>query len=169
MATVQTLTSKPTISLKYTSSLLYIDALLDEGHQIEVLEILMIKLKFSLDLIFHHTFSLATDGRPMNWATPTQNMQTKLYPQLRLLPSFKELKACFGNGNSAFNWNLQERMKKMAESNVHKRKWRITGFLSSGVRNLIQPWKWQEVFGIAVKLIVGSVSKKKNSFKRRNK
>ncbi|KAA8520715.1 hypothetical protein F0562_015013 [Nyssa sinensis] len=62
----------------------------------------------------------------------------------RTLDVIEELNACFGDGRTAYNWNLQRTMEK---------KKRISSFLFDCIKSVINPWNWHR---IAIKLTVVS-------------
>ncbi|KAB2595806.1 hypothetical protein D8674_031256 [Pyrus ussuriensis x Pyrus communis] len=67
-----------------------------------------------------------------------------------------ELNACFGSENNVpFNWDFRGRLIKKNEpaGGFHSRR-----FLTNCIRKLLVSWKWQKVYGIAVKLAMFSVS-----------
>ncbi|XP_059637707.1 uncharacterized protein LOC132279697 [Cornus florida] len=81
----------------------------------------------------------------------------------------EELNACFGNGRSAYNWNLEMTMEKKNDRVVTKS--RISSFLINCIRSLINPWNWHNTARIAMKYIVvsASISSTMNFYRSRQK
>ncbi|KAM1672507.1 hypothetical protein TB2_040768 [Malus domestica] len=78
------------------------------------------------------------------------------YKGRRELDVVTELNACFGSENNVpFNWDFGGRLIKKNEpaGGFHSR-----SFLTNCIRKLLVSWKWQKVYGIAVKLAMVSVS-----------
>ncbi|KAM2383280.1 hypothetical protein COP2_042035 [Malus domestica] len=76
--------------------------------------------------------------------------------RLNLVSKVTELNACFGSENNVpFNWDFGGRLIKKNEpaGGFHSR-----SFLTNCIRKLLVSWKWQKVYGIAVKLAMVSVS-----------
>ncbi|KAK9279746.1 hypothetical protein L1049_013428 [Liquidambar formosana] len=80
--------------------------------------------------------------------------------QGRALDVMTELNSCFGNGKTAFNWNLKDTMEKRVKTSAasNSGKKGILGFVICCFRILISPWKWQKGTGLTVKLVAASAS-----------
>ncbi|XWS35862.1 hypothetical protein CRYUN_Cryun20dG0033200 [Craigia yunnanensis] len=77
--------------------------------------------------------------------------------QGRPLDVVKELNACFGNDNeTGFDRNVEGITVK--KNGIQSRSRRLFSFLFCCIRVLLNPWKWQNTVGIAVKLILISAS-----------
>ncbi|XP_059650970.1 uncharacterized protein LOC132298586 isoform X2 [Cornus florida] len=63
----------------------------------------------------------------------------------------EELNAYFGDGRTAFNWNLQMQREKKNDLLGNDR---ISTSLFSCIRSLINPWNWHSMARTAIKLIV---------------
>ncbi|XVE77241.1 hypothetical protein DITRI_Ditri13aG0046300 [Diplodiscus trichospermus] len=77
--------------------------------------------------------------------------------QGRSLDVVEELNSCFGTDNkTGFEMNVEGSSAK--KNQVQSKSRRLSSFLIFCIRILLNPWKWQNAVGIAVKLILISAS-----------